>query len=84
MEGFIIEVVVGVVEVGGWEVEKNLLELEDISKEIEDTLEIVEEAYSHGYIISILVAKVGSQHSKFAMVSNAFEGSIGKDKYYKV
>ena len=84
MEDFAIEVVVEVVEVEVQGAKKSLPDFEDIVLDIEDTLEIAEEAYSHGYKLYIIVAKVEFGYFVLAMVSKAFESSTMGGKYCKV
>ena len=84
MDGFANEVVVEIVKVEVQGVDKRLPDFEDTVVDIEDTLEIVEEAYSHGYNLSILVSKVEFGYFVLAMVSKEFESSTVEGKYCKV
>ena len=84
MEVFATEVVVAVVEVEVQRTEKSFPDFENTTMDIEDTLEIAKEAYSHGYNLSILVAKVELGYFLSAMVAKAFASSTMEGKYCKV
>lgn len=64
--------------------EKSFLDFANTTVDTEDTLEIIEEEYSHGYNLSILVAKVEFQYFVLVVIAKAFESSTLEGKYCKV
>ena len=72
------------IEVEVQEVERDLLGFEDIVEGIVNTLDMAEEAYYLGYILSNPVAKVEFAYLYLAKVSKVLGNSIVESKYCMV
>ena len=72
------------VEVEVREDERNLLGFDDIVGSIVDMMDMVEEAYYLGYILSNPIAKVAFVYLYLAKVAKALGNSIVESKYYMV